>query len=459
MLLLIVATIILVSLFLPVENTNIPNTSTSKKKIKDTDGDGIPDNEDTFPDDPSEWKDSDGDGVGDNSDSFPYDPTEQKDSDGDGVGDNSDTFPYDPKEQKDYDHDGIGNNADINPYVNLSITITIQRFKVTSHVDLFRRAQVYFEIWVNGEKKQVFNNNGRYWRVWIGREEIVDQSFTYDIPDTTKEKYTTIEIKMFDHDFLTEDDPIDVNNGKEAVIIRFNNVKNVVSGGNNGISKGEQGVIWYNISYPSEITPPEEYYTRLYRWIFQNKTWSLKLDIPVSKYKWCLNSKVNREPQLEGIDAMASFVTYRDKTVETLVDKLRTLGKGFDDIDYINFALSFVQQIVRYTDDNVSKGEEEYWRYPIEILVEMEGDCEDSAVLFASIIKASNYNVSLLFYVIENNTGHLAVGVNLDTAIDGYYILYNDSRYYYCETTSMGYLLGDKPSGIPDKPEMVIPIR
>ena len=34
--------------------------------------------------------DSDGDGVGDNSDAFPNDETEQKDSDGDGIGDNAD---------------------------------------------------------------------------------------------------------------------------------------------------------------------------------------------------------------------------------------------------------------------------------------------------------------------------------------------------------------------------------
>jgi hypothetical protein len=57
----------------------------------DTDGDGVGDNADAFPDDPSETVDSDGDGVGDNSDAFPNDPTESADSDGDGIGDNSDT--------------------------------------------------------------------------------------------------------------------------------------------------------------------------------------------------------------------------------------------------------------------------------------------------------------------------------------------------------------------------------
>ena len=41
----------------------------------DSDGDGIPDIEDAFPNNPKENKDSDRDGVGDNSDVFPFDPS------------------------------------------------------------------------------------------------------------------------------------------------------------------------------------------------------------------------------------------------------------------------------------------------------------------------------------------------------------------------------------------------
>jgi len=78
----------------------------------DADGDGVGDNGDAFPDDASETMDSDGDGVGDIADAFPDDASETTDSDGDGVGNNGDAFPDDPAESMDSDGDGVGNNAD-----------------------------------------------------------------------------------------------------------------------------------------------------------------------------------------------------------------------------------------------------------------------------------------------------------------------------------------------------------
>ncbi|UCG74042.1 MAG: thrombospondin type 3 repeat-containing protein, partial [Chromatiales bacterium] len=82
---------------------------------QETDGDGVGDNCDAFPTDPNENTDTDGDSVGDNSDAFPTDPTETTDTDGDGVGDNGDAFPTDPDEIVDTDGDGVGDNGDAFP--------------------------------------------------------------------------------------------------------------------------------------------------------------------------------------------------------------------------------------------------------------------------------------------------------------------------------------------------------
>jgi len=81
----------------------------------DSDGDGVPDSEDAFPNDASETTDSDGDGVGDNGDAFPNDASESADSDGDGIGNNADAFPNDANENTDTDGDGVGDNGDAFP--------------------------------------------------------------------------------------------------------------------------------------------------------------------------------------------------------------------------------------------------------------------------------------------------------------------------------------------------------
>jgi len=73
------------------------------KGVVDSDGDGVPDEDDAFPNDPTEWDDTDGDGVGDNADAFPNDPTETTDTDGDGIGNNADP---------DDDNDGVPDGQD-----------------------------------------------------------------------------------------------------------------------------------------------------------------------------------------------------------------------------------------------------------------------------------------------------------------------------------------------------------
>ena len=109
----------------PVESTGYTDPFGGVSRILDTDGDGVGDKNDAFPNDATETVDTDSDGVGDNSDAFPSDANETTDTDGDGVGDNTDdsdgdgvvdandAFFNDATETVDFDGDGIGDNADL----------------------------------------------------------------------------------------------------------------------------------------------------------------------------------------------------------------------------------------------------------------------------------------------------------------------------------------------------------
>ncbi len=82
-------------------SNDLPTLNILQTSEPDSDGDGIPDSEDTYP------HDYDNDGIEDAIDAYP------RDFDNDGVDDEFDAFPQDPTETADSDNDGVGNNSDI----------------------------------------------------------------------------------------------------------------------------------------------------------------------------------------------------------------------------------------------------------------------------------------------------------------------------------------------------------
>lgn len=116
---------------------NLAGTSTiDRDGCPDADGDEYSDDNDAFPNDPSEWQDTDDDGVGDNSDAFPNNNGEWVDSDGDGTGDNSDVFPNDANETIDSDNDGVGDNGDAFPN-DANETMDSDKDGVGDNADMF----------------------------------------------------------------------------------------------------------------------------------------------------------------------------------------------------------------------------------------------------------------------------------------------------------------------------------
>jgi hypothetical protein len=469
---------------------------------KDTDNDNVTDDKDIFPEDPSEQMDTDNDGIGDNADKFPSDPAasidsdndgypdrwnpgktqndstsippliidafpfnpdEWSDADGDGTGDNSDEFPSDPTECRDSDGDGVGDNHDKNPFVDLGFTFTLKQFKVTTRVDLLKWAQVYFEVSLDDTPSERITNQGKRWNVRLGNIQVIDYILTYDVPDDTARDVTTLEVAMYDHDLLFNDDVIDINpdSSSNTLVITYDHATNTVS--SNGTSHGSQGSIWYSFTLPHEIEPNSDSITKAYYWRYAGQRWDFTLDIPRKIFESYQTSDVDRSPQNSPLrrENMAAFVTPQEKIIQDTAHALTQLASqmDFNQTIMVDFALRFVQSNVQYQADNETKGCVEYWRYPVETLVEKKGDCEDSAVLFASIMDALGYKAALLFYILDDDVGHLAVGIHVDTNESlGHSFIYQGTTYYYCETTTIGYTIGDLPPDINREPTEIIPV-
>ncbi|MCK4347425.1 MAG: hypothetical protein KAW47_02300, partial [Thermoplasmatales archaeon] len=142
------------------------------------------------------------------------------------------------------------------------------------------------------------------------------------------------------------------------------------------------------------------------------------------------------------------FDSYDDEYINLIANQLLDEANGKNDVDIINFAASFIQNL-DYKKDSDTNESFEYPRYPIETIGNNGGDCEDLAILAASILNEMEYNVALLRF-----SDHMAVGVSLNDDISGYehYI----DNYYFLETTAKNRKLGFIPTEYRDGENLTV---
>ncbi len=137
---------------------------------------------------------------------------------------------------------------------------------------------------------------------------------------------------------------------------------------------------------------PDGMILRRYRWEYGGEAQSLEFLIPESLYLRYHNQV--RQPLIDNYN-------YGDYVIEplddpTLSDLAHTLqeratGGRIGALDYI---LAFVQGSIRYVEDQPGM---EYPLYPLETLVDGQGDCEDTTILYVSLVRALGYHVTMAF--------------------------------------------------------------
>ena len=162
----------------------------------DSDHDGVPNEEDVFPHDPSEWADNDGDGIGDNADI---------DDDNDDYRDENDYFPF-------YD---------------AAITIKLIHLRLLGAVDTppfdNTPGEIYLVIYLDGEELVTASPpNEEYWND-VGIDVIygLNWSYTLNVPDDRST--FEISIELYDRDPISPEQ-IDIDgtfDGDYTLDIRY----------------------------------------------------------------------------------------------------------------------------------------------------------------------------------------------------------------------------------------------
>lgn len=473
----------------------------------DGDGDGISDSSDEFPNDSSEWSDIDGDGFGDNldacpnfagtsfldrsgcldsdsdgfsdpqsdwtvgdgGDAFPTDTTQWEDTDGDGYGDNvlgnnPDLFPQNPNEWADTDGDGIGDNADIdddndlvpdaddlNPNRDAAVFLNFSLFTVYEYMDYFDNyAEVYLCVYVNTLEQGCIPDQSTYWSLETGTTYSLDTSYFLDLNESVR--FHSIEIYAWDSD-AWGDDLIDISSDPDwsSHLFVYDSVASL--SGETYIADGTLDTTGWDgvLEYSMEPFDNRDYRGHEFTWDYDNSEYSLLWSLDYSTYAQsrALSHYIDwsgASTLADVVDQYAAFAVTDQAYVTELATELRNMAiqNGYSsELEIAEFIYAFVGDI-QYQLDSIDYGDQEYPKFPIEMLWEQNGDCEDAALLYISLTESIGYDAALMIGEVKSSSdeewgGHAwAVIFIPDHSGDGWYGLgsKSDVPYYFVEATA-----------------------
>jgi len=445
----------------------------------DDDNDGVNDSEDLYPLNPLEWADSDSDSYPDNSDAFPFDPTEWSDYDGDGTGDNSDVFPLDGTEWSDHDLDGIGDNADldddndgtpdtidVDDFRDAAIVLSLDSIIIFQDMDFDDISELYLCIFLNGESIDcTYYTNGLFITNYIDiqADELRQLFYDYTLDLDETQRYHTIRVEAFDDDALF-DDEIDINPDpdKDAFEFIFDSLTmfdnmSILADGREDSSNDDNGALNVSI-HPFDMASQSifDFY-----WDFDSNQYHLETVLNYTTYSYyrSLDHSIdwsNAENYEDVIPQYARFATPDAPYVQELALELKNMSiqSGYTtNIEIAEFIYSFVGSIPYQYDLDSAGNTTDKPKYPIEMLFENGGDCEDASALYISLVESLGYDAALMLGQVKATEddewgGHAWAVINMPAGTgDGYYGEDDKASvfYYFVETT--GYYDGSSSIG------------
>ena len=486
-----------------------PSTS-PLESIKDSDGDGFEDSVDLFPEDFSEWWDFDGDGIGDNADldddndgysdlderencgtvaysitsdtSTPPDFDSDKicdfldlDDDNDGYSDDVDVFPFDSSEWNDYDLDGIGDNDDqdddgdgvldvndFNDIADVGLSLTIDTFKVITQMDYFDDyTELYICVYLDSVSLGCGpDTSSQYWSL---QTDILYEPMGMEIYSNVNEtqQFQWLQLCAWDSDAF-DDDRVDIDPsadysclGELIDISGDLNTNNSFSGSGVGDNAGWDG----EITATYQLIDMRFQRFNTFIWDYDGNDFSIELQLDYSIYSQhrILDHSAGGVYQPE---TYGKFSTPSEQYVIDIALDLKNMAEsnGYTtSLEIAEFIYAFVGDI-QYVLDIDGSGENDYPKYPIEMLWEASGDCEDAAILYISLIEAVNYDAMIVTGFVKQSSdedwgGHAWAVVSIPGEDNLGTYWYGDgdksqTKFYFVETTAYY----DGSSGIGNNP-------
>jgi hypothetical protein len=355
------------------------NPNSANTMPEDLDGDMICDLMD--PDD-------DGDGANDDMDAFPRDWTEWSDFDEDGTGDNADT---------DDDNDGTLDIYDANDYADVGIKLSFDSFRVITQMDYFDDyAEVYICMYVEG---QIIgcgpDETGYYWSMQTSYVYDLDTELFVDLPEENSTHL--IQLCAWDQDY-SENDRIDISPLSSNNCYGFyfgatdtGTVYEEIASGT-GDSTGYDGELGFSYQFVDLRTQR----FNEFNWDYNGQDFEITLNLDYDTYSYF--KKLDHyaggvyHPESYGV-----YATPSEQYVINIANQLKDLAFThgiYSELGIAEFVYAFVGDI-QYVLDTEGSNVSDYPKYPIEMLWESSGDCEDAAILYISLIEALGYDAMI----------------------------------------------------------------
>jgi len=414
--------------------------SWTSNESNDFDSDGCKDN--------NEDLDDDNDGFEDYIDIFPFNPNEWSDFDQDGIGDNSDD---------DDDNDGVTDFYDANDFADVGIELTFDFFEVITKMDYFdNQAEVFICMFVEGENVGCGPDDRSYhWSLTTSTVYILDTEIFVDLPEENASHL--IQICAWDED-VSNNDRIDINpdSSNDCYNLYFDSTTSAstsittVTTTGVGDSTGWDGELQFSyILVDLRVQRMNQY-----SWGYDGQDFSINLNLDYNTYSIYKN-KDHTVGGIYDVESYARFSTPYEQYVFDIANDLKDLAiqSGYSsDLEIAEFIYSFVGNI-QYVLDIEGSGVSDYPKYPIEMLWESSGDCEDAAILYISLIESIDYDAMFAVGLVKSSEdddwgGHAWAVVHIPNhSGDGWYGMgtKSDIPFYFVEAT--GYYEGSSYIG------------